>query len=186
MKNKVYTTREVGSFCGVDLTTAINWINQGRLKAYKTAGGHRRIKLEDLRKFMEEFSMPVPPELQETSGIKALVAVKDPDILNLISQAFKKIHHDCKFAAAADSFEAGNKLATFKPDIIILDLSLPEIDEKVIGKIRVIENNVKILALTAHGDNKTREKALNEGSDGCIARPFSVNDLLNAVTEILE
>lgn len=187
MTKKVYTTREVGNFCGVDLTTVINWINKGKLKAYKTAGGHRRITLKDLIKFMNEFAIPVPPEIQDRNRIKVLAAVDSPDILDLITQALKGLFRDCEFAVAVDAFEAGNKLAVFKPDIVILDLSLSGISEcGILEKIRKIEKDVKILSISANENNGYREKALNAGSNGCIARPFAVNDFLSAVKKILK
>lgn len=186
MKNKVYTTREVGNFCGVDLTTVINWVNQGRLKAYKTAGGHRRIKLEDLKKFMNEFSMPFPPEFQDRNGFKVLVITEDNEIQDIITQSFKEFYKNFRIRIAADAFEAGNKLTVFKPDIVILSLTLPGIvGYKLVRKIKKIENDVKIIAITANENNKIREKVLNAGSDGYIVRPFTKDDFLSAVKKIL-
>lgn len=47
------TTTEASKVCHVTRFTIRNWVNNGRLKSYKTAGGHRRIYSEDLVKFVE-------------------------------------------------------------------------------------------------------------------------------------
>jgi len=86
MDNNVYTTKQVGRFCGVDLTTVINWVKQGKLKAYKTAGGHRRIKKKDLIQFMKEYSIPLPDELASEVIITVLVASDNKDIILKIKQ----------------------------------------------------------------------------------------------------
>lgn len=59
------TTFEVARHCGVHHTTAIAWVRKGKLKAYRTPGGHRRIAARDLVEFMGRFGMPVPAELSE-------------------------------------------------------------------------------------------------------------------------
>ncbi len=184
-KKKVFTTREVGNFCGVDLTTVINWIKQDKLKAYKTAGGHRRIKREDLRKFMEKYSMPIPEEIKEADGKKILVVDDDPNILNLISNTLKKLPENYRMATAADGFEAGQKLALFKPTHIILDIRLPGMDGyEIIKKIRINNNGEKIIAITAYGNKESRDRVLKLGANRYIAKPFSSDELLEAIKSL--
>ncbi|MDA3792117.1 MAG: response regulator [Elusimicrobia bacterium] len=182
---KVYTTRQVGNFCGVDLTTVINWVKQGKINAYKTAGGHRRIPRQDLRNFMEEYSMPIPDEIRETEGLKILVVDDDPNILTLISNAMKRSPKDYKLATAADGFEAGSKLERFKPNLVILDIRLPGIDGySIIKKIRKEDKGKKILAITAYGDNETKDKILAAGADGYLAKPFSIDEFIGTVLDM--
>ena len=54
------TTAEVARLCGVSTTAVINWIKGGKLPAYKTPGGHRRIKRTDLLRFFEAYNIPIP------------------------------------------------------------------------------------------------------------------------------
>lgn len=46
MKQTGYTTHQISKICSVSITTIIDWINKGKLPAYKTPGGHRRVKKE--------------------------------------------------------------------------------------------------------------------------------------------
>lgn len=185
MAKKVFTTREVGNFIGVDLTTVINWVKMGKLKAYKTAGGHRRINREDLVGFMEKYSMPIPPELKSGEGPRILVVDDDPDILSLIAQTLKKYPVNYALATAADGFEAGNKLAIFKPHIVVLDMRLPGISGlDLIKKIRSTGGYEKILAMTGYGDEKTKERIMSAGADSFLAKPFTSSDFLEALKKL--
>ncbi len=185
-EKKVFTTKEVGDFCGVDLTTVINWIEQGKMNAYKTAGGHRRGRKKELREFMEKYSMPLPPELRDENGAKILVVDDDPNILSLITQALKRLPSDYKLATAADGFEAGQKLVSFNPDLVILDLRLPGMDGyKVIETIKK-GNGTGILAITAYDDKETEKKALTTGADSYLSKPFTIENFMSKVKSLLK
>lgn len=62
--NGVLTTYQASKFCNVSLTTVVNWQEQGLLAAYKTPGGHRRIKRHDFIEFLKKYNMPIPEELE--------------------------------------------------------------------------------------------------------------------------
>jgi excisionase family DNA binding protein len=181
--NKVYTTREVGRFCGVDLTTVINWVKNGRLKAYKTAGGHRRIKHQDLIDFMHKYSMPVPIDLRSKESLNILLVNDDPKVKGLVSDALEQLHIKYKTTSTKDNFEIGYKLATFRPDIIVVDVELRLIDGlKLIEKIRRYEKEEKIIALTSASaqDMKTRVKVA--GADIIMSKPFKEDDFIEIIT----
>ena len=63
MAHKVLTTHQVAKECNVHHTTVINWVTEGKLKAYTTPGGHRRISEEDLVKFMKKYEIPIPDKI---------------------------------------------------------------------------------------------------------------------------
>ena len=62
--DNIFTTYEASKHCGVTLATVINWVEHGILPAYKTPGGHRRIKKEDLIEFLKKYNMPIPDKLK--------------------------------------------------------------------------------------------------------------------------
>ena len=76
MGKDFYTTHQVSKFCGVYPTTVINWVEEEKLPAYTTPGGHRRIKRDDLIKLMKKNNMPIPEELAKES--MRLAAFKIP------------------------------------------------------------------------------------------------------------
>jgi len=56
---KPVTTGKVARYCGVTRNGVIRWIRQGKLKAFRTPGGHYRIRKADFRAFLERFGIPV-------------------------------------------------------------------------------------------------------------------------------
>ena len=62
-KPVIYSALEVANICGVVNQTAINWINSGYLKAFKTPGGQYRVYPDDLANFMRERNMHIPMKL---------------------------------------------------------------------------------------------------------------------------
>ena len=55
----LFTTHEVAQMLQVDASTIAKWIDQGKLTAFRTPGGHRRVREQDLRAFCERFQMPI-------------------------------------------------------------------------------------------------------------------------------
>jgi excisionase family DNA binding protein len=137
MEKKIFTTYEVSQYCSVDLSTVINWIEEGKLLAYKTPGGHRRVEKEDLVHFLKKYQMPIPADLVKRERRRVLIVDDNRTVVDLIVRALKKLKKKCEVDSAFDGLEAGRKLVTFEPVLVILDLMLPEIDGfKVCKNIR--------------------------------------------------
>ncbi len=117
-----------------------------------------------------------------------LIAVVDdePDILELITFNLEKSGFEVK------GFENGNGLIGFlkekTPDLIILDLMLPDIDGLEICKyIRMEEefSNIPIIILTAKGEETDRVLGLELGADDYVTKPFSPRELVARVKAVL-
>jgi excisionase family DNA binding protein len=87
-KKKQYTTHDVGQLLEVDPSTISKWIDRGWLEAFRTPGGHRRVRLEDLLAFLAEHDMPVPVELR---GRKLTFVVVDDEkaALDAVRRTFR-------------------------------------------------------------------------------------------------
>ena len=76
-----------------------------------------------------------------------------------------------------------------QPDLLILDVGLPKMDGwEVLARIRSDLNarHLKVLVLTAHAQEETRERADRGGADAFLTKPFRPNDLRRVVTELVE
>ena len=60
MAKKALSTNQAAQLCGVHRTTIINWVKEGKIRAYVTAGGHRSILPEDMVRFVESYRIPIP------------------------------------------------------------------------------------------------------------------------------
>ena len=83
MRRNILTTYDISKYCEVSFMTVIDWVNQGKLPAYKTPGGHRRIKKDDLVTFLKKHEMPIHPDLKHKVK-KILVVDDEPNIVNVI------------------------------------------------------------------------------------------------------
>jgi len=105
-----------------------------------------------------------------------LVVEDDVPVQNLMMTTLKA--HDYKFLLAGNGKTAILETASHNPDIILLDLGLPDMDGvDVIRKIRTW-SNVPIIILSARSEDTDKIEALDAGADDYLTKPFSVEELL--------
>lgn len=109
---------------------------------------------------------------------KALILVVEDDtpVRNLITTTLKT--HDYKYLSAPDGTSAILEASSHNPDIVLLDLGLPDIDGvEVIRKIRTW-SNMPIIVISARTEDSDKIEALDAGADDYLTKPFSVEELL--------
>lgn len=110
------------------------------------------------------------------SKLLILVVEDDTPVRNLITTTLKA--HDYRYLTAATGESAVMEAASHNPDIILLDLGLPDIDGvEVIHRIRSW-SNVPILVISARSEDADKINALDAGADDYLTKPFSVEELL--------
>lgn len=184
----VLTVFKASKYCSVSPKTIINWIESGLIKAYKTPGGHRRINRNDLIAFMEKQGMPIPDKETDTGRIKILVVDDDPIIVESIVQALEEDEYDYEVISAADGFEAGIQVSHFKPDLLILDIMMPDIKGfDVCQKIKSAPEtrNTKIIVLSAYLDEEKFKQMKEYGADVCYSKPLPLPQLKEEVSRLL-
>lgn len=111
-----------------------------------------------------------------------LVVEDDKPIRNLITTTLKM--NDYRFITAVRGNEAIMLSASHKPDIIILDLGLPDIDGvEVIEHIRTW-SDVPIIIVSARSEERDKITAIDKGADDYLTKPFSVDELLARLSVI--
>ena len=105
-----------------------------------------------------------------------LVVEDDRPIRNLIITTLKT--HDYKYLAAENGSSAILEASSHNPDIVLLDLGLPDLEGvEVIKKIRTW-SNMPIIVISARSEDADKIEALDAGADDYITKPFSVEELL--------
>ncbi len=184
----IFTVFKASKYCNVSAKTIINWIESGHIKAYKTVGGHRRIKKSDLEAFMERQGIPVPNEDQDEGLKRILVVDDDPIIVETIVQALEEDEHHYEVISASDGFEAGLQVNHFRPHLLILDIMMPDIKGyEVCKKIKGDEEtrNTKIIVLSAYLDEEKFKKMKEYGADVCFSKPLPLPQLKEEVARLL-
>lgn len=105
-----------------------------------------------------------------------LVVEDDPAIRSLITTTLKA--HDYRYLTAINGESAVLEASSHNPDIVLLDLGLPDIDGvEVIRRIRTW-SNLPIIVISARSEDTDKIDALDAGADDYLTKPFSVEELL--------
>jgi len=185
---EILTVAQAGKYCNVSTETVISWLDTGGLSALKTEGGHRRIKKDDLDKFLREKGIPLPADAKNQERKKILVVDDDRIIVETIVQALEEDEYGYDLISAADGFEAGLQVNHFKPDLIILDIMMPDINGyEVCRKIKSnpAERDIKIIVLSAYLDAEAFEQMKSSGADACFSKPLPLPQLKREVAKLL-
>ena len=189
----VFTVNQVGELLQVSPQTIVNWIEAGKLEAYKTPGGHRRIKKSDLEAFVKQHDMPVfglpsDPDEGDKKMKKILVVDDDQVIVATITAGLEEDPHEYEVISAADGFEAGIQVSHFKPDVLILDIMMPDIKGfEVCKRIKSDQKTkeTKIIVLSAYLDEEKFKKMKENGADLCFSKPLPLPQLKKEVAQLL-
>jgi excisionase family DNA binding protein len=186
----VFTTFEAAKLCHVSPLSIINWVNAGRLPAFRTPGGHRRIRREDLARFMRENGIPLPDDVRDGSGRKRVLVVDDEvGIRDVITESLSRRATPYEVVTAADGFEAGRLVATFRPDVVLLDLRMPGLDGFQV--CRTIKGDSEtastiVIAMTGYHTQETEARILECGAVRCLAKPIEPSAIGVAIDGVLE
>jgi two-component system OmpR family response regulator len=115
---------------------------------------------------------------------KVLVVDDEPNIRELVQVALK--FHGCAVTTGATGMDALALASAAKPDLIVLDVVLPDIDGfEVCRRLRAIDNDVPVIFLTARDTTSDTVTGLTLGGDDYITKPFSVEALVARVRAVL-
>lgn len=193
---KTLKPSEIAKYCNVHSRTVSRWIAKGLLKGHKLPGrGNYRVVLSDFLNFLHNQKMPIHEHLIAGPSDEGLISNKKKRILiiddeagvrNAVRRVLKKTGHD--IIIAEDGFQAGIKILSEHPHLIILDLSMPGIDGY--GVISFVRNSselrhLKIIVLSGLTTSELAA-AVKIGADDALSKPYENNELLNHVNRLLE
>ena len=116
--------------------------------------------------------------------LKVLVVDDEPNIRDLLSASLRFAGH--QVATAANGTDAINMITDTKPDIVLLDVMLPDISGfGVTKKIRGMGIEVPILFLTARDDTEDKITGLTVGGDDYVTKPFSLDEIMARISAIM-
>jgi DNA-binding response OmpR family regulator len=114
---------------------------------------------------------------------RILIVEDEPAVAELIAFNLRKARFDC--ALARDGLGALRMAGSFRPDLILLDLMLPELDGLDVCRELRRASAVPIIMLTARGEETDRVSGLELGADDYVTKPFSMRELLARIRAIL-
>ena len=187
---RFFTTSEVARYCAVTNDGVLKWIKSAKLRAFSTPGGHYRVSAEDFRAFLEKFDIPVDEAFfQGSQRERAILVVDDePNIRDIVSRLLKELDPTMRIEEACDGYEAGIKIGSLQPDLVIMDVMMPRVDG--ISLCRSIRDNhktkhIKVLAVTAFPEQDNVKKMYDAGADLCLIKPLQFEHFKLEVIRLL-
>jgi excisionase family DNA binding protein len=186
-KKTVFTTGEAARICKVSQQTIIRCFDNGSLKGFRVPGSRfRRIPRDQLYSFMRENK--IPTDALESGKRKVLIVDDDVELVELLKDVFDR---DGRFETrtANNGFDAGMQVKEFRPDVMVLDVMLPDINGKeVCQRVRSDKNldAVKIICISGMVEQDKIAELIDAGADDFMNKPFTVDSLLERACELLE
>ncbi len=186
MRHKaVYTTGEAAEVCKLSQQTIIRCFDSGQLSGFRVPGSKfRRIPRAALIEFMK--SNGIPLDGLDDDRIRVLVVDDDPDIVELFTDV---LDADPRFevTAATTGYDAGVQTQQFRPDVIVLDFMLPDINGNVV--CRTIRENpdlnkIKILIISGMVNPAEVDQLMQAGADDFIKKPFNIEKVLERILQL--
>jgi len=114
---------------------------------------------------------------------RILVVDDEPAVSDLLAYNLRKAHY--KVMVAADGGEALRLAREKSPDLILLDLMIPEVDGLDVCRELRKTSDVPIIMITARGEEIDRVVGLELGADDYVTKPFSVRELMARIKAVL-
>src|SRR5688572_11999832 len=103
--DQLYTTHDISRLLQVDPSTVSKWIDKGLLLAFRTPGGHRRVRSGDLRSFLISHEMPVPDELG-AGPVRIVIVDDEKPVLDGLKRALKPYAAQVEVVTTTSGVEA--------------------------------------------------------------------------------
>ncbi len=182
----VYTTGEVADICKVSQQTVIRCFDSGRLKGFRVPGSRfRRIPRDSLISFMKSNNIPLD---QLESGRRRVLVVDDDDAI--VDMFTELLERDGRFEyrTATTGYEAGIITEQFRPDVLLLDFKLPDINGT--GVCRTVRANpalahMKIIVVSGVADPDEIKELMSCGANEFIRKPFDITEVIDRIAKLV-
>lgn len=183
---KLLTTHQVSDLLQVNPGSVVKWVDQGLLRSYRTPGGHRRIARDDLMAFVEEQGMFVPEELKPERS-RVLIVDDEEDVVQVLCRLFESEPDLFEVRTAADGIEALIEVGRQEPDLVVLDLFMPNVNGfEVCRRLkREHDRQVAVVAMTGQAEPDTQAKIEACGADAFFEKPLDLEELMACARRLL-
>jgi len=183
----VFTTGEAAKICKVSQQTIIRCFDSGQLKGFRVPGSRfRRIPRDLLYAFMRENG--IPTDALDSGKRKVLVVDDDEDLVELICDALDR---DGRFdiRSVNNGFGAGMLIKEFRPDLVVLDVMLPDINGKEVCQLVRGDksmDNVRIICISRMVETDKIQELSDAGANEFMKKPFDVDVLVAHICQLLD
>jgi excisionase family DNA binding protein len=176
------TLGQAAKYLGVAQSTIRKWSDQGRVPAFYTPGGHRRYRRGDLDSFLERSGPGVTPG----NGPVVLIVDDDERLREYVRVNLEMEGYSVHEAGNAE--EGLNVLEKSTPDLVLLDVMMPEVDGWEMLR-RVQERHgvgaIPVIMFSGKTEEEMEGDAASRGAQGFIGKPFNPQQLIDQTKQLL-
>ena len=179
------TSKQAASMLEVTTRTIQLWSESGILKAWKTAGGHRRFNLEEIEAFKAQLKKDTNDSADQRLT-RVLVIEDEPDLIMLYKMTIEGWGLPIILKTATDGFEGLIQIGSWKPDIVITDIQMPNVNGihmlKALSKLESF-NDMVIMAVSGLSKTEIEKKGgLPEGIP-IFTKPIPFDEIENIINQ---
>jgi len=182
----LFTTGEAADICKVSQQSIIRCFDAGKLEGFRVPGSKfRRIPRESLIKFMKENNIPLA-NLSIAGKKKVLIVDDDTEIVELLVDVLTR---DGRFEVrtASSGYDAGLMTQQFRPDVILLDYMLPDVNGNIV--CRTIKknpdfSNTQVIIVSGVVNQSEIDELLHSGAADFIKKPFNIAELVDKLARL--
>ncbi len=176
------TLGEAAKYLGVAQSTIRKWCDSGRLPAFYTPGGHRRLRRSDLDAFLGASGA------RQAHGSEPLVLIVDDDPR---LREFVRVNLEMEGCAVREAASAEDGLAALEeeaPDLILLDVKMPKVDGWAM--LRPVREKhgvaaIPVIMFSGKVDEPSASAGAERGAQAFIGKPFEPQKLVEAAKQVL-
>jgi excisionase family DNA binding protein len=187
MAKEAFGTYEIAKLCRVAPSTVGRWIDENKLPSFKTLGGRRRVWKQDLIAMMRKMGLRLPDGWSGDAD-RILIVDDEPFMRDVLKRELLSVLPTASIHEAVNGFEAGQKAATVRPALLLLDINLPGANGlDVCRSLRQDPSyeNIRIVAMTGASAGEMRDAVLAAGADEFLQKPFDAPTLLEMLRRLL-
>ena len=181
-KDELLTPSEAAELLSISPTTIRLWARNGRLKSVKTLGGHRRFTRDEV------LSLLTPSSTNDDNIFSILVVEDDKKFADMLLQIIESYFPYTKISVAYNGFEAGDLLHSLKPDLVILDLMMSEVDGfSICHRIKNTPStkHIDVIAMTGALTEENVKRITLLGAKECFKKPLDYDLFNQTISKII-
>lgn len=174
------TLGQAARYLGVAQSTIRKWSDSGRVRVYKTPGRHRRYRRDDLDTFLERSG----PEARR--GPVVLIVDDDDGLREYVRDNLELEGYTVREAGSAE--EGMRVLDDARPDLILLDVMMPEVDGwEMLQRVHDRHGGgaVPVVMFSGKLDERAADEAAERGAQGFVGKPFDPRELIAQTKQLL-
>ena len=177
------TLGQAAKYLGVAQSTIRKWSDLGRVPAFYTPGGHRRYRRRDLDSFLERSG---PGGTTEPAGPLVLIVDDDDGIREYVRVQLELEGYSVREAGSAE--EGLAVLEDASPDLILLDVMMPEVDGwEMLQRVQERHGvgSIPVIMFSGKVEEDSLRAATSRGAQGFIGKPFNPQQLIESTKQLV-